>query len=102
MQPEGQARPASEVLSMVLLGIATVASAWCAYQAQLWSGEQVRNMALADVRQSESIRKTTVATRNELVDVAVFVSVVEAQARHDERAAAFLKSRARPEFRPAL
>jgi hypothetical protein len=96
------AAPRSEVLSVILLGIATVASAWCAYQAQLWSGEQVRYMAVANVQQADSVRKTTLSTRDQLVDVSAFINVVEARARGEKSAAAFMAAHARREFRPVL
>jgi hypothetical protein len=91
-----------ELLSLVLLGVATVASAWCAYQVQLWNGIEIRNLARANATQSESVRRTTTASRKELMDVGAFLNIVQAKARGDEPAAAFLRQRVRPEFRPAL
>jgi hypothetical protein len=35
----------SDLLSAGLLAAATVASAWCAYQAALWSGDQLRGLS---------------------------------------------------------
>jgi len=38
-----------EFLSAVILSLATVATAWCAYQASLWDGDQADHYALASV-----------------------------------------------------
>jgi hypothetical protein len=92
----------AELVSLILLGVATVASAWCAYQTQLWNGVQIRNLARSNVSQSESMRKANTATRKTLIDVGIFLNLVQAKARGDEQALAFLKERVRSEFRPAL
>jgi hypothetical protein len=92
----------AELVSLILLGVATVASAWCAYQTQLWNGVQIRNLARSNVNQSESMRKTNIATRKTLIDVGIFLNLVQAKARGDQQALDFLKERVRQEFRPAL
>ncbi len=95
-------RDAIEGISWALLAAATVGSAWCAYQSSLWSGEQTRTLARASVAQFESSRLTTVANRNMTVDAATFVDYVSAELHHDAKVAGFLRSHARPEFKPAL
>lgn len=91
-----------EVTATVLLGVATVESAWCAYQAALWNGEQARSIADANRNDFVSLHHTSLANRALMVDVTTFVGVLEASGRRDHQAAAFLRAHARPEFRPAL
>jgi hypothetical protein len=91
-----------ETISAFLLGLATVASAVCAYRATLWSGEQIRSLTLASARQFESLRQTTAASRERIVDVTSFVDLLQAAARGDARTATFVRERLRGEFRPAL
>lgn len=91
-----------DIAASILLGVATIASAFCGYQATLWSGEQTAHLANANNRQFESMRKTTAADREALIDVATFFNVQQAVFRHDERMITFVKEHARPEFRGPL
>lgn len=102
MASERSTHDAVEVVSWALLTAATVASAWCAYQASLWNGEQTRSLALASTEQFASVRKTSIVNRNVSVDVGTFLSYVEAQLHGDAKMTQFLRAHARPEFKPAL
>src|SRR5271166_3705992 len=44
-----------EIASAMLLGLATIASAWCGYQSTLWSGAQTFSLVAAN----EAARKST-------------------------------------------
>jgi hypothetical protein len=102
MRRENGSHERLEVVAGILLGIATVASTWCAYQATLWSGEQTRTLADASVKQFESLRRTMTANRESIVDVMTFASFIQAEARKDSGEATYIRKHARPEFRPAL
>jgi hypothetical protein len=91
-----------ELLATMLLGIATATSAWCTFQAQLWSSKQLQDMASANRLQAESLRATDVITRQSVVDATTFVNVLEAKTRGDHRLVRNLTEVARPEFRPPL
>lgn len=91
-----------ELVATVLLGVATLASAWCTYQSELWNSEQLEKMANANLAQTESLRATEVANRNAILDAATFANLVQAEARGDERAVRFLGARVRPAFKPIL
>jgi hypothetical protein len=91
-----------EIVAGILLGVATVASTWCAYQATLWNGEQTRALARANERQFESMRGSMSANRETLVDVMTFLSYMQAEERHDVRAQEYIRNHARADFRPAL
>jgi hypothetical protein len=91
-----------ELVTTILLGVATATAAWCTYEGQLWGSEQLANMARANKLQIESLRATDVSTRNTIVDAATFAKVLEAEAKGEHRLARVLIDLARPDFRPAL
>jgi hypothetical protein len=91
-----------ELVATVLLGIATAASAWCAYEGQLWNSAQLRAFARASRFEAESLRATDESTRNAVLDATAFANVVQAEARGDHRLARYVAEVARVEFRPAL
>jgi hypothetical protein len=99
---EWVAHGAIDVIASALLAAATVASAWCAYQASVWNGVQTRALATASVAQFASARDASVVNRNVNIDVGVFLRYVEADGRGDRRTTTFLRENARLEFRPAL
>jgi hypothetical protein len=91
-----------QVASWVLLALATVGSAWCAYQAAQWNGDQAEKMAKAGVAQFNSIRKLSVVSRNMTIDVATFLDYMAAESHDDQRRARYLREHARRELKPAL
>src|SRR5262245_17501394 len=102
MHEAGERSERLELVATLLLGVATVASAWCTYQSELWNSEQLEGMANANVVDTESLRATGVANRNAIVDAATFANLLQAESRGDERAVSFLLARARAAFRPIL
>jgi hypothetical protein len=89
-----------ELLSTVLLALATLASAWCAYQATLWSGEQARALAESNANQFESLRLNGRANLKQIVDISTYLNYTQSVARGDEAGAALLLRHVRPEFKP--
>jgi hypothetical protein len=88
--------------SWVLLALATVGSAWCAYQAAQWNGHEALKMAKASAAQFNSIRKLSVVSRNMMIDVATFLDHMAAESHDDAARARYLREHARRELRPAL
>jgi hypothetical protein len=99
---EDRRRDATEIVTAGLLAAATVASAWCAYQAALWGGEQTRKLATANSEHFESLEKTSDADVAVIVDVTTFINILESEARGDRRMADTIATHARPAFRPTL
>lgn len=91
-----------EILAAILLSLATVLSAWGAYQATRWSGEQANNYAKSAALRADSARHGTAASRQIQVDVQSFLAWSAAKAGSDERLATFLRDRFRPEFATAF
>ena len=91
-----------EVVAAILLALATVLSAWGAYQATRWSGVQANSYAESAALRAESGRNGTVASRQIQIDVATFLAWADARAQDDTRLATFIQQRFRPEFKPAF
>jgi hypothetical protein len=91
-----------ELLSAVLLALATVATAWAAYQSRQWTGEQSQGYSRATATRIAVNRSAALANRQVQIDVATFVQWVNAyQERHDALAR-FYRARFRDEFKPAF
>lgn len=91
-----------DVASAALLAIATVLAAWSAFQSAKWSGEQATAYAEASSLRQESVRASTLAGQQTIIDVSVFEQIVDAFAAGDRRLEEFYLDRARAEFEPAL
>jgi membrane protein YqaA with SNARE-associated domain len=92
----------SEILSALLLGLVTIATAWSGYQAARWGGEQSTLYADALSLMVESTRAATEANQLTQVDISLFTNYVNAYAAGDEELATFYYERFRPEARPAV
>jgi len=91
-----------DVASALLLSVATVLAAWSAFQSAKWSGEQATAYAEASGLRQESVRQSTLAGQQTIIDVSVFEQFVDAYAVGDRALQNFYRDRAREEFRPAL
>jgi hypothetical protein len=91
-----------ELVAAILLAIATVISAWSAYQATRWNGVQANATSTANATRTESVRASNVAAAQRQVDVAVFVAWLQAYASEQDVLADFYRGRFRDEFRPAF
>jgi hypothetical protein len=91
-----------EVVAAVLLSLATVLSAWGAYQATRWSGEQANSYAESTALRAQGGSHGTIASRQIQIDVATFLAWSDAKAQADTRLADFLAQRFRAEFKPAF
>jgi hypothetical protein len=91
-----------EITSAVLLGLATLASAWCAYQATLWSGAQTFHLAKADHAGRKSTELALAANQIQTYDFLMLLSFIEAKNRGDDKLAERLYVRFRPEARTAI
>lgn len=91
-----------ELLAAILLSAATVVTAWSAYQATRWSGEQAEAYTTASAKRTESVRASNVANRQILIDVSSFLDWVDAAGEGDLVLAADIHERMRAEFLPAF
>jgi hypothetical protein len=91
-----------ELLATALLALATVATAWSGYQASRWNGEQAKAAARASALRIESAKTDALANAQQQVDVATFMSWIDAYARDETELADFYFARFRAEFKPAV
>lgn len=92
-----------EVVAVILLGIATVGTAWCALQASLWGGEAARVTAMADAERVEANRLFGLATQALSYDASVVSDYAQAVAEDDVRLQQFYRQvMVRKDFLPFL
>lgn len=105
-----------ELIATFVLAIATLLTAWSAFQSSKWSGVQAINFSSANASRTESIRASDLANAARQVDVASFVAFVDAVAQERQGTrrqgtpyqpqegtlSAFLFDRFRDEFKPAV
>jgi hypothetical protein len=98
-------RPSSswlELLATLLLALATVATAWSAYQAREWTGEQSQGHSKATATRIAENRLSALANRQVQIDVATVTQWVDATVEHHAALAAFYRARFRNELKPAF
>ncbi len=91
-----------ELVATLLLALAAVATAWAAYQARQWTGEQSGGYSRATTARLTENRAAALANRQVQIDVATFIQWLDARARHENALASFYRVRFRPELQPAF
>lgn len=91
-----------EIFAVIILSLATVSSAWSAYEATRWSGEQAVSAGQAAALRTESTRLSNEANTQTAVDVQVFTEWVTAKSEKNAQRATFFEARFREEFKPAF
>jgi hypothetical protein len=89
-------------IATVLLALATVGTAWAAYQSRTWTGEQSQGYSHATAKRIAVNRSAALANRQVQIDVATFVQWVDARLHGDRQLADFYRVRFRDEFKPAF
>src|SRR5919106_4726526 len=82
-----------ELLSVLLVALTAVLTAWSAFEASKWGGVMSIRFAEAGAARTESVRAANQATQQTAIDVGLFTDYADAVARSDERLAAFLSDR---------
>ena len=92
-----------ELIVVVLLGITTVGTAWCGFQAARWNGQSGDLTGVASVQRVEGSRLFGLATQKVTYDSMVVAKYAEAsQQRNVELLEFYRRSVVRPEFLPFL
>jgi len=91
-----------DVASTILLALATVATAWSAYQAREWTGQQALATSRATAARITENREAALANRQVQIDVATFTQWLNARAEGHPALARFYEQRFRDEFKPAF
>jgi hypothetical protein len=91
-----------EITCAVVLSLATMSSAWCAYQATLWNGVQTFRLAAAEKAGRDSSTASVEALQARAFDASMFISYMQAKNEGNERQEKFLFKRFRPETKKAV
>ena len=91
-----------EIACAVVLALATVASAWSAYQSTLWRGVQTFRLAAAARADRDAAKHEMEALDGRLFDAVMLIHFVERHGAGDQKLADFLRARFRPEMRVAV
>ena len=91
-----------EIVSTVLLALATVGTAWSGYQAKRWGSEQAKAYATANASRVESGKASGVANRAIQIDVAVFIEWTNAFALRQQELQDFYRGRMSPRLDAAI
>lgn len=86
----------------ILLGLATIGSAWNAFQAARWGGIQAIHYGEANAARAMAQEAEVQAATALQVDVQMYLEWTRAKAERREGLAAFLEDRFRAELRPAF
>lgn len=82
-----------DLLSTLVLTVATVATAWCAFQASVFGGQQGLRLAEAAAANREAQRLDLEANQLTALDVSIFMNYLEARAEGAEQLARFYRER---------
>jgi hypothetical protein len=91
-----------EIITSLMLALASLVAAWSAYQASAWASEQA-TMAQVTARQRlETTRALTRGGQLQILDVMVFMQWMEAAKANDQPLAQYYRERFSAEFKPAF
>jgi hypothetical protein len=98
----GRTERTLELVAVVVLALATLATAWSGYQAARWSGEQSQSYARASATRVKAQQQSTLGGQLRIGDVLLFDGWLEAREKGDAPLANTYEHRFRDEFRPAF
>ncbi len=91
-----------DIIATVLLSIGALATSWAGYQSVRWGGVQAGKYSEASQLRVESTRTSTIAGQQQVIDVGLFTSWLNAYAVSNTDLVTFYRQRFRPEFKPAF
>ena len=96
-------RSVIEIIAVIMLGIATVATAWCGFQSSKWNQRETDEARAAGLLRQESSRLYGLATQKVSYDASVTTQYATAIAHDDTELATFIRDHlVRPEYLPFL
>lgn len=99
----GSTNRVTELIAVVLLGIATVGTAWCGYQSTRWNSEQQEVARTASDARVEANRQFGLAVQTVQYDANMIAQYARAVADGDSRLQEFFRTAMfRPDFLPVL
>jgi hypothetical protein len=99
---KGHRKNRVEIACAVILALATMSSAWCAYQSKLWSGTQSAKGGAANSTTQKAAEKRLLAFEFRSMEASLFIKYLETKKAGNEKEAAFLETRLFPHTKAAL
>jgi hypothetical protein len=91
-----------EIAEALVLAVVAIATAWCGYQAALWTGHQEELYGQADKLRVQAEGAATYANQERLYNASTVVEWLKAEAQGNKKLSALFERRFLPEFRPAF
>jgi hypothetical protein len=92
-----------EVITVVLLALATLGSAWCAYQVTRWNGVEASEARHATDDRIDASRQFSLGTQKVAYDASVVAQLAQAIATGNQQLQDFIrKNLVRPDFAPVV
>jgi hypothetical protein len=101
-RPVGRRERILELITVVLLSLTTLLTAWSGYQAAKWGGEQSQRFSDASGLHGDAQRQLTRAGQQRIDDLLYFDGWLDARERHDKEFEELYRNRFREEFLPAF
>jgi len=102
MSEKNNATHKMELLSVILVSLIVMATAWCAYQATVWGGIQTLKIADSHNASRNATQLNIQQNQYSMVDASMFFSYSEAVIKEDKKLSDFYFERFRPDFKPAV
>ncbi|MCF6154007.1 MAG: hypothetical protein E3K36_01905 [Candidatus Brocadia sp.] len=90
-----------ELATTIIIALATISSAWCAYQATRWSGIQAFQLSTVNTLERKSSENTIRAGQMRGMDSMLFIEYLKGKQQHNDSLADFFYNRFRPELKRA-
>jgi hypothetical protein len=100
--PEGKRHALFEPAALLLLSLATVGTAWCSFQAAVWSGVSQGAMNQSAAASRNAVMDQLQSYQISLLDVTLFSEYINARAASNETLARFYSDRFRSEAKTAF
>ena len=94
-------RPWFEPVTVILMAVASLSTAWCSYQSSLWSGESSSLATHADKLERQADARHLEARQIESLHSRMWMEAMDAQIDGDEKLAQFYTDRFTDELKPA-
>lgn len=95
-------RHSIELATTIIIALAAIASAWCAYQATLWGGIQTFRLSAVNALGRKSSENTIRAGQMRMMDGILFIEYLKGKQRHKDSFADFFYNRFRPELKRTI
>ena len=98
-----KSRSGLELMAVFLLGVGSVATAWCGFQASQWNGREAEESRDAGLLRTEASQLSAVGTQKFAYDANVAIAFAEAYLSNNTQKLQFLRQAlVRPDFLPIL